>query len=169
MTIPQIILRAEISEYLAVLGIKKGGLYGGGTPSHLPSLIYQVRKSVSRVYDLDPTNEYLVGNANYLFALCGGFGIRASYLINSGGSIPSTSGVTLYGHPVSGTYTATVDGETVLDLGLPSGALVYWAQKSIQTLVQNTEWVYASPNLTLLNGISLSASEPLNYMYVLPI
>ena len=168
MTIPQITLRAEISEYLAVLSIKKSGLYGGGTPSHLPSLIYQVRKSVSRVYDLDPTNEYLIGNANYLFALCGGFGIRASYLINSGGSIASVSGDVLYGRPYSGTYTAVADGEYVLDLNIPANAVVYVAQKSIQTL-QPSDWSWVSPNLVLLNGITLSESEPLNYEYVLPI
>jgi len=119
MTIPQIILRAEISEYLAVLGIKKGGLNGGGTPSHLPSLIYQVRKSVSRMYDLDPTNEYLTGNANYLFALCGGFGIRASYLINSGGVIPSTTTTTVYSPPIHDVYIGTSDGQTLIPLSLP--------------------------------------------------
>jgi len=136
MTIPQIILRAEISQYLAVIAIKRGGAFGGGIPANLPQLIYEVRKTVSRVYDLDPTNSTLTNTSNYLYALCGQFGLQAEYLQNTGGSIPTPSGVTLYGRPYSGTYTAVADGEYVLDLDIPSNALVYVAQKSILTLVQ---------------------------------
>jgi len=168
MTIPQILLRAEISQYLAQISIIKGGVYGGGTPAYLPSLIYQVRKSVNRVYTLDPTNSNLVKTANYLEAICGAFGVRASYLINSGGSIPATSNTTFFGAPVSGTYVATADGQSVINLGLPSGAIVWWVQKSIQTLAP-TDWSWVYPDISLLNGISLSNEETLNYSYYLPI
>jgi len=168
MTIPQILLRAEISQYLAQISIIKGGVYGGGTPAYLPSLIYQVRKSVNRVYTLDPTNSNLVKTANYLEAICGAFGVRASYLINSGGSIPAASNTTFFGAPVSDTYIPSAIGETVLNLGLPLGAKVVWAQKSIQTLNPD-DWSYSYPNLTLLNGIALGELEPLNYLYVLPL
>ena len=168
MTVPQIILRAEISEYLAVLAMKRGGLFGGGNPNHLPSLIYQVRKNVSRVYDLDPTNTYLTGNANYLYSLCGFFGIQASYLINSGGSIPSPTTTTLYSPPIHDVYIGTSNGQTVIPLTLPTGALVRGVIKSILTL-QPSEWEYVAPNINLLNGVSLSLDEQLFYEYVIPL
>jgi len=168
MTIPQILLRAEISQYLAQISIIKGGVYGGGTPAYLPSLIYDVRKSVERVYTLDPTNSALIKIANYLEAICGAYWGRASFLVNTGGSIPATSNTTFFGAPVSWTYVATADGEYIINLGLPSGAIVWWAQKSIQTLAP-TDWNWVYPNITLLNGISLSNEETLNYSYYLPI
>lgn len=87
MTIPQIIVRAKISEYLATIAIAKGGVFGGGIPAFLPMLLYQVRKSIERMYGVDPDEEHLVGNSNYLYALCGKFGLQASYLIDLGGSV----------------------------------------------------------------------------------
>ena len=169
MTVPQIILRAEISQYLAVNAIQKGGTFGKGIPSHLPSLIYSVRKVVSRVYTLDPANELLTKMANYLYAICGQFGIQASYLISSGGSIPAPSGTTQYSLPVTVTYTASVDGEYILPINLPSGAKVIFAQKGAALPLNSTQYNYISPNLTLLGGIVMSADEDLTYQYVLPI
>lgn len=87
MTIPDIIVRAKISQYLAVNAITKGGLNGGGIPSFLPLLIYEVRKNVEWMYAKNPSDSYLVGVANYLYALTGKFGLQASYLVNTGGSI----------------------------------------------------------------------------------
>jgi len=168
LTIPQIILRAEISEYLAAIAIAKGGVFGGGTPSYLPSLIRQVRISVSRMYDLEPTEDYLRGNANYLYSLCGYFGIQASYLINSGGSIPASSSTTTYSPPIHDVYIGTSDGQTVIPLSLPSGALVRGVIKSILTLAPN-QWEYVSPNINLLLGVSLSLDEQLFYEYVVPL
>ncbi len=173
MTIPQIIIRAKISQWIAVTAIHKGGVFGGGIPSHLPSLIYQVRKSVERIQDLDPTDDYLLGNANYLYALCGRFGLQASYYINAGGSVAGvTSGVN-YGIPTTSYYTAVADGETVLELTkvdgspLPSGTLIIYAVKGV-TPLNPTQYGFAYPNLTLLSGISMSAEEVLSFMYVVP-
>ncbi len=87
MTIPDIIIRAEISQYLAVIAITKGGLKGSGIPSHLPSLLYQVRKNVTWMWLNNPSDSNLIGVGNYLYALTGRFGLQASYLINSGGTI----------------------------------------------------------------------------------
>lgn len=174
MTVPQIILRAEISEYLAVNAIYKGGIWGGGTPSYLPSLIRQVRISVSRVYDLEPSNDYLTGNANYLLTLCGKFGLYASYLISSGGSIPSPTNTLVYGYPIASSYTALADGETTFTLldadgnSLPTGTRITWVMKSIQPLSPN-DYSYVYPTFELLNGISMSLDEVLSFQYVVPV
>lgn len=178
MTIPQIIIRAKISQYLAVIAIRKGGLFGNGIPSFLPSLLYQVRKSVERMYAYSPTEENLIGNANYLYALCGKFGVQANYLINAGGIVPSGTIPTSqqYSYPLTSQYTATVDGETSLELRdvnsilLPPGSIVTWVSKASTPLpLQSVEYRYTEPNLILLNGISMGAGETLSFQYVVPI
>ncbi len=87
MTIPDIIIRAEISQYLSVIAITKGGLNGSGIPSHLPSLIYQVRKNVAWMWLKNPSDPALIGMGNYLYAITGRFGLEASYRVNSGGTV----------------------------------------------------------------------------------
>lgn len=176
LSIPQIILRAEISQYLAVNAIQKGDLFGGGIPNHLPELLYQVRKSVARMYALEPSEDNLIANANYLYTLCGRFGIYASYLISSGGSIPSTTGTVVYGYPLTSEYTAVIDGETSLELRdingnlLPIGSKITWVSKSTTPLpLQSVQYSYEEPNLVLLDGISMSAEEILSFQYVVPL
>lgn len=87
MTIPQIITRARISEYLSATSIVKSGLWGGGTPNYLPNLIREVRITVQRMYALNPDETNLLKIANYLYALCGGFGITAAHISGSGGTV----------------------------------------------------------------------------------
>lgn len=172
MTVANIITYSKIAEYLASNDVSNGALFGAQPNPNLPAQILIIRKSVEQRYldEGSPStpSASLYSTAGYLYAWTKQYGIQAQALINSGGAIPSTGGGTLYGHPISGTYTAVADGETVLDLGLPADAVVWWAQKSIMTLAPS-DWSWSYPNLTLLNGISLSALEPLNYSYVLPI
>jgi hypothetical protein len=174
LTVVQIITIAKISQYLASNDISDGALFGAKPNPNLATQLYLITGSVEQRYideDIAGGNtpsDYLVSTAQYLYAFCGAYALVAAALINSSGSLPSTGGNTLYSYPVSGTYRPSVDGETVLDLGLPSNARVVWAQKSIQTLAP-TDWSYSYPNLTLLNGIALGESEPLNYLYVLPL
>lgn len=89
MTIQQIINIAKVSEYLSANSILRSGLFGSGTPSYLPSLIRQVRQSVERKYQEDPTDEYLIGNADYLYSLCNRFNKIAQSVTGGGGSIAS--------------------------------------------------------------------------------
>ncbi len=175
LSIPQIILRAEISQYLAVIAIKKGGLFGKGTPSFLPELLYQVRKTVARMYALNPDEENLVAMANYLYKTCGIYGIRASYLISSGGVIPNPSpGTTIYSYPLSSQYIAVDDGETDMELRdinnalLPTGTIITWAEKSVVHL-NPTDYVFNAPIFTLINGVSMSQNEILSFQYIVPL
>lgn len=89
MTIQQIINIAKVSEYLSANSILRSGLFGSGTPSYLPSLIRQVRQSVERKYQEDPTDDYLIGNADYLYSLCNRFNKIAQSVTGGGGSIAS--------------------------------------------------------------------------------
>lgn len=175
MTIANIITIAKISEYLASNDIGNSALYGAQPNPNLPAQIYLITKGVEQRYidEGSPAtpSASLLDTANYLYAFCKQYAMQAWALINSGSAIPSTSvlgGLVLYGHPISGVYTAISDGETVLNLGIPSGAIVWQASKSLVALT-SSQYSYSEPNLTLLGGISLSADEPLSYSYVLPI
>jgi len=174
LSVSQIIVLAKISQYLASNDISEGSLFGAPVNPNLATQIYLITRSVEQRYiDEDilggntPSAE-LLATAEYLYAWLGSYAMIANSLINSGGMIPGTGGNTLYGPPRSVTYVALADGESVLNLGLPSDAIVWWAQKSIQTL-SPSDWSWSYPNLTLLNSISLGFEETLNYSYYLPI
>jgi len=174
LSVSQKIVLAKISQYLASNDISDGALYGAPVNPNLAIQIYLITRSVEQRYiDEDiaggniPTAQ-LLSTAEYLYAWLGAYALQASWVVSSGGSIPSTGGSTLYGYPISDTYIPSTIGETVLNLGLPDNAIVVWAQKSIQTLAPS-DWSYSYPNLTLLNGIALGELEPLNYLYVLPL
>jgi len=93
-TIPEIIDIAKISQFLAVVDIANGGLYGGGTDLRLPRKLYEVRKNIERLYNLDPTNSTLTATSNFLYALCGKYKFVAQGRIIPGGSISPISPVT---------------------------------------------------------------------------
>lgn len=80
---------AELSQAYALIEIQKRGLDGGGIDLKLPRKLYNIRKSVQWLYDLNPSNTTLQGTANYLYALCAPFNLKAQYVISqgSGGTI----------------------------------------------------------------------------------
>lgn len=172
MTVANIITIAKISQYLASNDISNGALYGAQPNPNLPEQIYLILEGVKQRY-IDEGNpsipsQSLFDTSEYLYAMCKQYAMQAWALINSGSAVPSIGGLTIYGHPISGVYVATVDGETTLNLGIPLGAIVWQASKSLLVLT-SSQYSYAEPTLTLLGGISLSQGEPLSYMYVLPI
>lgn len=172
MTVADIITYAKISMYLASNDVSNGGLYGAPPNPNLPYQINIILDTVEQRYTDEGSpstpSASLYTTSEYLKAWCKQYFLQAQALVNSGGAIPGTGGQTLYGYPISGTYIPSTIGEYILNLGIPSNAVVVWAQKSILTLPPS-DWSWDSPNLTLLNGIQLGELEPLNYMYVLPI
>ena len=163
-----------IARVLASNDISNGALFGKKPNSLLPLQIELIGYAVDYRYGLEDIaggsipSESLTNTSNYLYSWCGQYGLAALALINSGGIVPNPVGPTIYGYPISGTYIPSTIGESVLDLGIPSDAIVVWAQKSIQTLAPE-DWSWLYPDLTLLNGIQLGELEPLNYSYVLPV
>ncbi len=98
-TVPQIIAIAKVSEYLSLLDVSKGSLFGKRVAPETPNVLYMERKAVEWLYDLDPTDSSLVGTANYLYSLCRGYGLKAQNIINNGGG-GSISPIT----PVNGIF-----------------------------------------------------------------
>jgi hypothetical protein len=95
-TVQEIIDIASVSQYKASNFLYKAGLYSGGVDKRLPRLLYMIRKSVEKRYDQDSSDTTLAKTANYLYSLCGQFGMEASYLlsVSEGGSVatPVTGG-----------------------------------------------------------------------------
>ena len=84
-TVTEIINIAKVSQYLSIVAIQRGGVYGGGVDKKLPRLLYGVRKNVELVYGLDNSDTTITKTSNYLYALCGRFSMEAQNLLNGGG------------------------------------------------------------------------------------
>ncbi len=83
-SISEILDIARISQYLSYIEILRSKTYNGSVDKQLPRKLYCVRKSVEWMYDLDPTDETLIGTANYLYALCAPYNGQASIIAASG-------------------------------------------------------------------------------------
>lgn len=76
---------AKLSQSYCLTEIQKEGLDGGGIDLLLPEKIYNIRKSVEWLYDLNPNDSTLQATSNYLYALCAPFNLKAENTINGGG------------------------------------------------------------------------------------
>lgn len=109
-TIPQIIDIAKISQYLSSNDIRKSGLYGGGQDLLLPRKIRNIRKDVEYWYDLDSSDDTLVGTANYLYAMCGKYSLAAAQILGTGGgSVSPINPTGSFSFPIKITQTAFTD------------------------------------------------------------
>lgn len=86
-TVSEIVSIYPIAQYLAAIDINRKGLYGGGVNNELPEKIYNIGKSVKRIFDDDPTSATLQETANYLWTLCGKYGLQALVVAQSAGNV----------------------------------------------------------------------------------
>lgn len=84
MTNQDVVNIAKISQYLVSNAYANGGLFGGGLDRLWARKLYNIRKDVEWLLNLDPTNSTLITTANYLFALCAPFNGQASIIAASG-------------------------------------------------------------------------------------
>lgn len=117
MTVEEIINIAKISQFLAANDIAKSGLHvGGGAYLNLPRQLYMERKTVERLYDLDPNDATLTKTANWVLALCGKYRFKAQSITGSGGAIaPVTPGG-------GGASVEALDFEVSASSIMPTGA-----------------------------------------------
>lgn len=83
-----------IAQYLAVEDIGRRGLDGGGVDVTLPQRIYNIGKSIQRVFDDDPTDSSLTQTTNFLYALCGKYGLQALAVAENSGVVSSVTSLT---------------------------------------------------------------------------
>lgn len=82
LSVPEIIVIAKVSAYLAATDLQKIGAYGSRLDPRLPLIIYGERKAVEWAYNQDTDFEELQKSANYLYALCGKYGLLAQRIID---------------------------------------------------------------------------------------
>jgi hypothetical protein len=116
LTVAQKLNIASISEYIITNAIAKGGLYAGGIDLDLPQKIYNIRTTIQYLYEADPSDDSLQATTNYLYAMCGKFGLAAQAVLQIAGTIAGTSGAAAAPNPYQFTVAASgtflVDGDT---------------------------------------------------------
>ncbi len=174
-TVQEIHTIAPIAIVLASNDVSNGTLFGARPNPNLPIQLELIRYAVDYRYNLEgiaggaTPSASLTLTSNYFYSWMGSYGSKAYHLYVTGGIIPNPSSPTIvYGLPITDVYTALVDGEFTLPINLPIGAKVIFAQKGAAILL-SSQYVYNSPNLILLGGIIMSATEDLTYEYVVPI
>lgn len=116
-TITQIMSDYQIAQYLSVISNKKSGLLAGGKDMSLPQKIYNIGRSIQRIFDNDPSDTTLFKTAYFLYALCGIYGLKAESITESAGSVasitPTTSLPTPLNFVVSGGSLIPTGGSTL--------------------------------------------------------
>lgn len=147
-TVSQILNIAKISEYLFVARIEKGGLYAGGIDAKRPELIYNLRKSIEYIYNLDPTDESLVPTSNYLLSICD---ISAASVISASGTIASQNALNTpspYIFTVDASTSFIIDGQSTKTITSFIGYNVLFSRGGIIQTDLNTEPSYFNWNKT---------------------
>lgn len=175
-TIPNIISIAKISQYLAANAIAKAGLFGGGKDRLLPQKLYNIRKSVSFFYDLDPDDDNLVKTANYLYALCAPYLLEAQVILGLGnaGVVAGGGGTsTSVQSPIritSDNFDSATEWAGQNDVNVPivsSYTLqVFWNDVQ-RFLTPNVEWVRTATGFEILvDGFNATTNDYVLYVYI---
>lgn len=94
-----ILTNAPVACYLAANAIEKNGVFGRGfLDDKLAIKIRFLYKFIKKIYDLDPNYSGMYQNCQYLWEVCGIFGVQAMSITNSGSGGGSITPVT----PTSG-------------------------------------------------------------------
>jgi hypothetical protein len=84
-TVPEIINIAKVSQYLAANDVARGALFGQRLDPRLPLMLYMERRAVEWMQGMDGDYETLRHTANYLYDLCGRYGLAAARIVAAGG------------------------------------------------------------------------------------
>lgn len=164
MTVSEIMDIWPVAQYLAAndIPVKRRRGYTS-IDITLPMKIYSVGKSVQRIFDDDPADSSLTDTANYLYALCGKYGLQAQVVNQNSGVIASTTTITSalplpLDFIVSASSTIPTGGASVVipafigyNIEFTRGAMVqYTTNPGDGSTYYN--WDRTTGTLTLLNG-----------------
>jgi hypothetical protein len=159
----QVIEIASLSQMLAANEFEKLGLLGGGLDKRHARMLYVERKSLEWMYGLSSSEETLIKVSNYVYALCGMFGLKAQYLINTGTAGVITPVIAAAGFsfdyliPVG---AADFDSATTYDDPRIVGKsiVVFW--NNIPRYLVAGEWDYTATGIEILiDGFDATAPE----------
>lgn len=79
----------KISQYLCSNDVAKRSVFSNGSiDTEWPLKLNIVWEALANVMEKDPTNQYIIGTKNFLYALCGKWLLEASAIVgNSGGQV----------------------------------------------------------------------------------
>ena len=162
LTVAQIINIAKISQYLSQIDIAKGKMFGRRIAPSTPIVLYNERKAVEWLYDLDPTDGSLVLTSNYLYSLCRGYNLKAQSVTGSGGNVPTPVSPSTIPTPlqfiVAASGNSFNNGDTSATLTTFIGYNLLFARGGVPQSTVSTEPSYYSWNrVTGLLSISPAA------------
>lgn len=117
-TVAEIVSIYPVAQYLATIDINKRGLFGGGVDVNLPRKIYMIGKTVERIYNDDPSDTTLIPTADFLYALCGKFGMQAQSISGDAGAI-------------AGVHSTTVTPPNPLDFVVSGSSIIATGDASV--------------------------------------
>lgn len=148
-TVSNIIDIAKLSQAYCLLEIKKQGLNGGGIDLKLPRKLYNIRKSVEWLYLLSPSNVTLQTTANYLYALCAPFNLRAEFVISQGGSGTPITPVGEVVTPITISGSDFANATDWNNTGYAGKNVVVFSNGIARYLTYGQEWVYISTGIRI--------------------
>jgi hypothetical protein len=163
-TVPEIIEIAKVSEYLAANDIARGSLFGQLTDPRLAKMLYMERKAVEWVEEHDSANTSLRGCADYLYALCGAYALKAARIIGLGGSGTVVTPTTPTGGEPHINWIRVTSGDFAnatdyVDTSLDGEVFRVYANWITRYLEPNTEWEYLSGGGLRLIGWDAQAMD----------
>lgn len=150
LTVNDIIDIAKKSQFLSTVSIKQSGLFGGGIDLQLPRKLYCIRKNVEWLNTLDSDDLSLTETSNYLYALCGRFGLLAQGIGGGGGSISPVGGKAIYPFIITSADFQS-DGITYLNPDIVGDSLMIFINEwSQQWLTSPDSFIYVAGGIQIV-------------------
>ena len=149
MTVAQIMDIWPIAQYLAANDIQNRRNNSGAVDITLPQKIYSIGTAVQRIYDADSTDDTLPQTARYLYALCGKYGLQASVVMQTSGTVsPVTPNVPTvpYQFNVAASGNLINEGESSVIITSFIGFNLLFVRNGIPQTTLTTESSYYSWN-----------------------
>lgn len=174
----EILQLAPIASYLAANDVRKSVLFNNFARLNklLPQQIYAIYFLTKKIYDLDPNYSGMSAVCNYLWEICGRYGVAAQGITGGGGVVPSPTPSTPIKSPIKITGADFVS-ETEWD-GANSDSITIQPSYTLQVfyndiqrfLDEGTEWTRNSLGVTItLSGFdAVTFPTSILYIYISP-
>lgn len=161
-TVPDIIEIAELSEALATKDTLKGKMYSPRINPKLPEIIMMEVAAVRWAYSQTPTYQDIQFTANYLYDLCGKYGLDARRIITGGGGGTPVTPVTptddCTGMKLITSPNFEADGKTVVDTDwVDKEIFIYWNNVN-KYIFSPSSWSYLPGGGFVINIPGFDAS-----------
>lgn len=168
MPTPALVVQyAALAEVYAANAVARGALFSPYTDPRLPKMINMERKALLWKYSYDPTDTTdLVAVANYVWAICGKFGLMAQSTITSGGGsvTPGTpsfikSPIQIRGDDFASALSWTGTNGVGVNVLSTYTIQVFWNELN-RFLIESTEWTRTANGFDIIvNGTTITGFD----------